>query len=174
MTLPAVFFRAALSLTLVASGCGDARDTEPVDTFAAQVEARAGVPFAQEGAVVSLEAPRTAAAGTPVPITIRVKNETSAPLDLYLRGRDVTFDIIVADSTGDVVCRKLGGEVTQAILQLRTLAPGEVLEMSDTWDQRSRRGTPVPPGKYMVRGSILTDGRTTLESGPAVLEITSR
>ena len=174
MTLPAVFFRAAPLLPLLLAACGDAGDAEPVDTFAAQVEARAGVPFAQEGAVVSLDVPPSVAAGAPVPIRLRVKNETAAPLDLYLRGRDVAFDITVADSTGDVVWRKLEGEVTQAILQLRTLAPGEVMELSHTWDQKSQRGSPVPPGRYTVRGSVLTDGRTTLDPPPATVEITNR
>ena len=172
MTLPAVFSCAALLLPVLATGCGDAGDSAPVDTFAAQAEARAGVPFPQEGAVVSLDVPESVRAGAPVPIAIRVKNETAAPLDLYLRGRDVAFDIIVADSTGDLVWRKLEGEVTQAILQLRTLAPGEVMELSHTWDQKSQRGSPVPPGSYTVRGSVLTDGRTTLESPAATLRIT--
>jgi hypothetical protein len=174
MTLPAVFFRPVLLLPLLAAGCGDAGDSEPVDTFAAQVEARAGVPFAQEGAVVSLDVPQAVAAGAPVPITIRVKNETAAPLDLYLRGRDVIFDITVADSTGDVVWRKLEGEVTQAILQLKTLAPGEVMELSHSWDQKSHRGQLVAPGRYTVRGSVLTDGQTTLDSPPATMEIKPR
>src|SRR5688500_1161343 len=173
MTLPAVFFRAVLLLPLLAAGCSDSSDSEPVDTFAAQVEARAGVPFAQEGAVVSLDVPTSMAAGAPVPIKIRVKNETAAPLDLYLRGRDVTFDITVADSTGDVVWRKLEGEVTQAILQLKTLAPGEVMELRHNWDQKSQRGQLVAPGRYTVRGSVLTDGQTTLDSPPATLEITA-
>jgi len=172
MTLPAVFFRAALLLPLLAAGCRDAGDSKPVDTFAAQVEA--GGPFAKEGAVVSLDVPRSVTAGTPVPMRIRVRNETAAPLDLYLRGRDVTFDITVADSTGDMVWRKLEGEVTQAILQLRTLAPGEVLELTHTWDQKSQRGQLVPPGRYTVRGSVLTDGQTTLDSPPETLEIAPR
>jgi intracellular proteinase inhibitor BsuPI len=171
MTLPAVFFRARLLLPLLVIGCGDAGDSEPVDSFAAQVEARGGVPFAQEGAVVSLDVPQSVAARTPVPITIRVKNETAAPLDLYLRGRDVTFDITVADSTGDMVWRKLEGEVTQAILQLKTLAPGEVMELSHIWDQKSQRGQLVAPGRYTVRGSVLTDGQSSLESPAAQIEI---
>src|SRR5687767_15473323 len=111
MTLPAVFFRAAMLLPLLAAGCGDAGEAEPVDTFAAQVEARAGVPFAQEGAVVTLEVPSRIGVGAPVPMRLRVRNTTSAPLDLYLRGREVTFDITVADSTGDAVWRRLEGEV---------------------------------------------------------------
>lgn len=153
-------------------GCGEAGKPEPVDTFATRVEARAGVPFAQEGAVVTLEVPQNVAVGAPVPISIRVKNETAAPLDLYLRGREVTFDIAIADSTGDGVWRRLEGEVTQAVLQLKTLAPGEVMELSHTWDQKSQRGLQVPPGRYRVRANILTDGQTELASNEGMLLIT--
>lgn len=174
MTLPAVFFRAALLLPLLAAGCGDAGDAEPVDTFAAQVEARGGVPFAQEAAVVTLDVPQSAAAGTPVPIRIRLKNEAAAPLDLYLRGRDVTFDVTVTDSAGDVVWRRLQGEVVQAIVQLKTLAPNETIELVHTWDQRSHRGAQVPPGRYAIRASILTDGQAQLASKEANLLIAAK
>jgi hypothetical protein len=115
--------------------------------------------------------PQTVNVGAPVPIRIRVRNETSSPMDLYLRGRDVTFDIAITDSTGDAVWRRLEGEPVQAILQLKTLAPGEVLELSHDWDQKSQRGNAVPVGRYSIRGSVLTDGRTALESPPAALEI---
>lgn len=171
MTLPTVFFRAALALPLLLVSCNERRDAAAVDTFAAQVEARAGVPFPQEGAVVTLDVPRSVAAGATVPIKLRVTNSTAAPLDLYLRGRDVTFDIAITDSAGDAVWGRLAGEPVQAILQLRTLAPGEVLELSHAWDQKSQRGSVVPPGRYSVRGSVLTDGTTTLESSVETLEI---
>lgn len=58
MTLPAVFFGAAIAVLL--AGCGDAGDTQAVDTFAAQVEARAGVPFARDSADVSPSVPAKA------------------------------------------------------------------------------------------------------------------
>ena len=169
MTLPAVFSFLGVALLF---GCSGGGDSEPVDTFATRVEARAGVPFAQEGAVVTLEMPETVNVGTPVPIRIRVRNESSSPLDLYLRGREPTFDIAIADSSGDAVWRRLEGEVTQAVLQLKTLAPGEVMELSHTWDQKSQRGQQVPLGRYVVKGSLVTDGQSTLESPPATLEIT--
>ena len=156
------------------AGCSERGDSAAVDTFAAQVEARAGVPFAQEGAVVSLDVPGSVPAGAVVPIKVRVRNATDAPLDLYLRGRDVTFDIAITDSAGDAVWSRLTGEPVQAILQLRTLAAGEVLELSHDWDQRSQRGSSVPPGQYTIRGTVLTDGTTTLESPPAQLEIVPR
>lgn len=174
MTLPTVFSCASLALPFLIAGCSERADTAALDTFAAQVEARAGVPFAQEGAVVSLDVPGSVPAGATVPIKLRVRNATDAPLDLYLRGRDVTFDIAVSDSSGDAVWSRLGGEPVQAILQLRTLAPGETLELSHDWDQRSQRGALVTPGRYTVRGTVLTDGTTTLESPPAELEITPR
>lgn len=174
MTLPTVFSCAVLALPFLLAGCSERGDSAAVDTFATQVEARAGVPFAQEGAVVTLDVPGSVATGAVVPIRIRVRNSTSAPLDLYLRGRDITFDITVTDSAGDAVWRRLEGEVVQAILQLRTLAPGEALELTHDWDQRSQRGSQVPAGRYTIRGAVLTDGRTTLESPPATLEIAPR
>ena len=84
MTSPTVFYCTVLALPLLAAGCGEGGQRESVDTFAAEVEARAGVPFAQEGAVVSLDVPGSVAAGGTVPIRLRVRNTTTAPLDLYL------------------------------------------------------------------------------------------
>lgn len=172
MALPTVFSCAALALPFLLVGCSERGDSAAVDTFAAQIEARAGVPFAQEGAVVSLDVPGSVVAGETVPIKVRVRNVSSAPLDLYLRGRDVTFDIAITDSAGDAVWSRLAGEPIQAILQLRTLAPGEVLELSHDWDQKSQRGGAVAPGRYTVRGTVLTDGTTSLESAPVPVEIT--
>jgi hypothetical protein len=171
MTLPTVFSCAFLSLPFLLAGCSERGGSAAVDTSAAQADARAEIPFAQEGAVVTLDVPGSVKTGAVVPIKLRVRNATSSPLDLYLRGRDVTFDIAIADSAGDAVWSRLTGEPIQAILQLRTLAPGEVLELSHDWDQKSQRGNQVPPGRYTVRGSVLTDGRTTLESGAETVEI---
>lgn len=171
MTLPTVCFCAALTVPLFVAGCTERGDSAAVDTFAAQVEARAGVPFAQEGAVVTLDIPDSVTSGAVVPIKLRVRNSTSVPLDLYLRGREVTFDIAITDSAGDAVWSRLQDEPIQAILQLRTLAPGEVMELGHEWDQRSQRGNQVPPGRYTVRGSILTDGRTSLEATAKTVEI---
>lgn len=173
MTPPAFFCGPAFVLAVLLASCTDApRVDSPVDTFTAKTEARAGVPLAKEGAVVTLVAPTLASPGTPVPLRVQVRNETAAPLDLYLRGREVTFDILVSDASGDAVWSRLSGQVTQAILQLRTLAPGEVMEMTHTWDQKSQRGAQVQPGTYKIRGMIITDGQSRLESAPVTIEIT--
>lgn len=172
MTLPAVFSCAVLTLVFLAGACSDRGGRQQPDAQATHTEDGALAPTAQEGVAVSLELPRTVKAGAAVPMRLVLRNTTSAPLDLYLRGREATFDIAIADSTGDAVWRKLEGEVTQAILQVRTLAPGEVMELTHEWSQQSRRGEQVAPGRYTVRGSVLTDGQTTLDAAPVTLEIT--
>lgn len=107
---------------------------------------------------ILLDAPDTVRAGEPVPVTIRVQNISDRPLDLYLRGRTIAFDVIVTGSDGTVVWRRLADEVIPAILRLETLGPGETLELTDTWDQRSNAGQAVSPGGYTVRGEILAEG----------------
>jgi hypothetical protein len=119
---------------------------------------------------LSLDLPREVRAGQPVPIAIRVENTGTRPLDLYLRGRTIAFDIFVTRPKGDVVWQRLKDEIIPAIIQLKVLGPGEVLELKDEWHQRDHRGKPVPPGSYLVRGSILTDG-PALETRAAPLRI---
>lgn len=117
--------------------------------------------------LVTLHAPESVAAGTAIPITMRVENKSAKPLELYLRGREITFDFIVTAGDGDVVWRRLEGQIVQAILRFEVLAPGQILEFGDSWDQRDNAGEMVPAGLYAVRGSVLSDGSLTLES-PAV------
>lgn len=104
-----------------------------------------------------LELPEQVSAGEPVPVTFRVENISDGPLDLYLTGRPIAFDLIVEDEGGTVVWRRLEDQVIPAILRIETLAPGERLELDDTWDQRSNAGEPVAPGAYTVRGELLTE-----------------
>lgn len=109
---------------------------------------------------LEIDVPPEVPAGEPVPITLRAKNLGAQPLDLYLRGREIAFDIIVTGA-GGVVWRRLEGRKAAAILQVRTLRPGESLELSDTWGQQTSRGIPAGPGDYMVEGSLpMEAGRT--------------
>ena|SRR5688572_8716915 len=175
MSLPAVFFSRVVQpalLALIAFGCETGGDSEAVDSISRPVEAVTQMPDPVVGARVSLVVPDTVALGAKVPITIRVANTTSAPLDLYLRGRVIAFDITITDATGAELWRRLEGETVLAIVQIRTLGPGETLELSHEWDQRTRSGRPAAPGVYGIRGSVLTDGSSSLVSGEARLVIT--
>ena len=118
---------------------------------------------------VELVVPSKVASGAPVPMAIRIGNTADRPIELHLQGRATVFDLIV--SRGDtVVWRRLEGEAAPAILQLRMLGPGEVLELKDTWEQVDRTGRRVEPGEYSVRGEVPTDGRP-LRAGPVPLTI---
>lgn len=111
--------------------------------------------------------------GVPVPITLRAVNTGTTPLELYLMGRSPTFDITVARPDGAVVWRRLEGQMVPAILQLRTLAPGETLEVRHDWDQRTTRGQIVSRGTYVVQGALLTDAQP-LRTPAAPLRIVAR
>ena len=174
MSLPAVLFFRAIQfglLALVASGCETGRDSEKVDSINRPADAVAPVPDPVAGARVSLVVPDTVARGAKVPIVIRVSNTTSAPLDLYLRGRDIAFDITITDWAGAELWRRLEGETVLAIIQIKTLGPGETLELSDEWDQRTKSGSPAAAGVYGINGSVLTDGSSSLVSNEARLVI---
>ena len=104
-----------------------------------------------------LHLPDRVAPGEPVPITFRVENATDRSLDLYLTGRPIAFDLIVTAEDGRTVWRRLEDETIPMVLRIQSLAPGETLELGETWDQRSNAGEFVPPGTYTVRGKLLTE-----------------
>ena len=115
--------------------------------------------------------PATVRAGEAVPITLRLMNTGQSPATIYLQGRPVAFDIVVSRRGGAVVWRRLEGAVVSAVLQVRTLAPGEVLEFSDKWSQQSNLGKSVGPGEYLVTGVLPTDPPAELRTQPVPLRI---
>jgi hypothetical protein len=118
---------------------------------------------------VEIVVPPKVAPGAPVPMAIRIGNTAERPIELHLQGRTVTFDLIVR--RGDsVVWRRLEGAAVPAILQIRMLGPGEVLELKDTWSQKDNAGGQVEPGEYSVSGTVPTDA-APLRAGPIPLRI---
>jgi hypothetical protein len=115
--------------------------------------------------------PASARVGEPVPITLRLKNTGRQPATVYLQGRPAAFDIIVSRSDGAVMWRRLEDAVIPAILQVRSLAPGAVLEFVDTWGQQTNLGQPVGPGEYLVTGVLPSDPPAELRTEPVRLRI---
>jgi hypothetical protein len=118
-----------------------------------------------------LTAPESARPRSPVSFAIQVENVGQEILELYLRGRDIAYDILVKDATGQVVWRRLEGEVIPGVIQLRVLEPGEAFELSHEWNQRTNAGAFVEPGQYIVEGLVLTDGPIPFASVPKRIEI---
>jgi len=104
-----------------------------------------------------LEMPPEVRAGEVVPIVLRLENSGDRPLELYLRGRTIAFDVVVARPDGHVVWRRLQGEIIPAVVRVELLGPGEALELRGEWDQRTSGGEPVAPGAYVAHGVVLTD-----------------
>jgi Intracellular proteinase inhibitor len=113
----------------------------------------------------TLVAPDSARRGHDVPIVIRLVNTGKAPENLYLTGRTITFDIVVARPDGQVVWRRLEHVTGQQILQVKTLGPGDLMELNDVWRAN------VDPGDYTVTGIVPTD-RQPLQTAPVRVRIT--
>jgi hypothetical protein len=115
----------------------------------------------------------TVTAGEPVPVTLRAENVTDRRLDLYLTGREVTMDLVVTNTAGDTIWRRLEGEVVPMVLRVESLEPNASLELTATWPGRDQGDRPVVPGLYRVRGSILAEGGA-ITSAPRDLRIRAR
>jgi hypothetical protein len=104
-------------------------------------------------------------------MTLRLQNIGDRPLDLYLRGRTIAFDVVVTRDDGSVVWRRLEGEIIPAIIQQVPLGAGEVVALQTEWDQRTSAGTPTRPGRYDVQAILPTDERDPLTSQLAQIHI---
>jgi hypothetical protein len=161
-------------LAMSYAGCAGHPPGESADSAvsaAPMAESKTMTPMAPESLRVRLEVAREIRVGQPVPIVLRLENTGERPLDLYLRGRTIAFDIFITRPAGRIVWQRLKDEIIPAIVQLKVLRPGEVLELKDEWPQRDNRGEPVAPGSYVVRGTVLTEGPAALETPPASLLI---
>ena len=115
--------------------------------------------------------PACVSVGEGVPITLRLTNADRQAASVYLQGRPTAFDIVVTRRDGTPVWRRLEGAVVPAVLQVRQLTPGAVLEFHDTWPQRTNVGAAVGPGEYLVTGVLPTDPPAELRTRPARLRI---
>jgi hypothetical protein len=120
---------------------------------------------------VRLRAPEFATPRTPVGYSVVITNEGDEPLELNLSGREINFDLIVTGKGGERVFSRLSEGATQSILRLETLAPGESITLSDSWDQRDSTGNFVAPGFYTLQALVMTDSEPFI-SQDALLHIT--
>jgi hypothetical protein len=93
-----------------------------------------------------------------VVITLRVRNPGDHAIDVYMRGRSPTFDVIISREDGATVWHRLQNEIIPAIALVRTLAPAEQFDISAEWDGRDSSGVPVVAGKYIARAHLLVEG----------------
>ena len=119
---------------------------------------------------LELAIPHEVHLGGLVPIVLRVTNTGSHALDLYLRGREPTFDVIAASQDGKIVWRLLENTIVPAILSIERLEPNASLTLHASWELSGERDMPIPPGTYSLVGILFTDG-PELRTPPAVLRV---
>src|SRR5215213_10224855 len=90
----------------------------------------------RDSMILDVVLPDTVHAGQAVPITVRLTNQSRKAATLYSQGRPTAFDIVVSWPDGRLVWHRLNEAVISSVLQVRELAPGEVLEFADTWQQQ--------------------------------------
>jgi hypothetical protein len=120
---------------------------------------------------LALDLPGELAPGEAIDVVLRVRNDTPRTVELGLRGRDPTFDVVVADAGGRIVWRRLEGAALLAILRLRPLAPGEEMVLRARWDGRMRDGVQAPAGEYAVQALLHTDEAVPLSTRPVPLRL---
>jgi hypothetical protein len=107
---------------------------------------------------LKIDVPAQVRLGESVLITLHVRNTSDRELTLYLRGRTITFDLVISTPDGTEIWRRLANEMVPAIIRIETLPPGGRLTLEDVWHQRSNESAPVTAGRYRVYGELLTDG----------------
>jgi hypothetical protein len=105
-----------------------------------------------------LDGPQSARLGVPVTFVLRVRNEAAQTTTLYLRGREIAFDVVLTDTNGREIWSRLHDQVVQAIVRVEQVDPGQSIELRHTWNQHDNLGRPARPGEYNVQGLVLTDG----------------
>jgi hypothetical protein len=108
---------------------------------------------------LSLQVPSPVRAAETVALTLILKNESDAPVELGLTGReDSGFcrDFVVSTPDGADLWRFIDPDTMacESILSPRTLGPGEELTLGGEWNQTDTLGTPVAAGGYLVRGIL--------------------
>ena len=107
---------------------------------------------------ITLDAPATVKRRARVRMTLRAENVGDRSLDLELRGRAPAVDASIETVDGTVLWNSTYAQLVPAILLLATVHVGESLVLPIEWNQRDRLGQQVPPGNYLIRAGLLTDG----------------
>ena len=106
-----------------------------------------------------------------MPLVFRVTNSGNESVTLYLMGRTPAADFRISDEDGRIIWSRLHGQTVLGALRLYPLGAGEALAFRHVWNGRSDSGGVVPPGKYAIRGVLLTDELEGWASPPAGIHI---
>ncbi len=104
--------------------------------------------------------------GEAVAVTLRVTNVAAGPVAVTFGGQQ--FDVLVRQR-GGLIWQWSHDKAFAQVIRTRTLAPGEAMTYSASWDQRDLQGRQVDPGPYDLHGVFLgsqQSGPRSVEAGP--------
>ena len=104
------------------------------------------------GISISLEFQRNVALGQPVLIELVLTNEGDDAVEVD-HGVPFYENVLVFTSVGDQVWKKLRGAIAPVGGSTR-LEAGEQIRLETLWEQRDLDGFVLPPGCYLVRGTV--------------------
>lgn len=167
-TMKGMRIAAAFALCMLASGCQGASNVTPLEN---QMNTPGSA--RSDSLALQLDAPAQAAVGSPMRLTLTLRNITQRPTQVMLGGRP-PYDFALTSADGAKSWQWSDDHAVQMILETRTLEPGEQLEYEAEWLVKDRSGNAPPPGRYLVRGVLNMDPPDKLETTPRELVLTSR
>jgi hypothetical protein len=108
-------------------------------------------------------------------MTLRVRNAVDHAAVLESGDSATTFSFRVTREDGELVWDRLdqlGFALT--VLKWKTLAPGEELRFSDSWNLRDMGGALVKPGNYVVQAVLNTKEEEGLTTSRQILVVDGR
>jgi hypothetical protein len=130
-------------------------------------------PIPEDNAIAWLEMPGKIKLGTTVPLILRVKNISNKVIKLereYLKGYPLSHSFRVTTLDGNEIWY---WEQPESNLQFRLygkdLLPGETDLITGDWQQVDNAGNPVPPGNYLIEGTV-----SGFKTCPMTLNIANR
>lgn len=106
------------------------------------------------GVNISLEIERTVPAGRPVSIEVVLANGSDDAVE-FDHGIPFHENVMIFAPNGDQVwAKRLRGEGVVGTGGSTRLRSGDQVSLQTLWDQRDQDGFELPPGRYLVRGTV--------------------
>lgn len=142
---------ALAAVAIAVAACGAGPSAAPTE---ADIDGSTGL-----GALrLSLAVPDEVLAGTSLSVVLTLTNVGVQPVTFVYGGYqgEVFFDVVAADLDGNEVWSRLHGRTLPRIATSRILAPGEVIQLLESWNLTDNMGKPLPRGSYRISAKVLS------------------
>jgi hypothetical protein len=121
---------------------------------------------------IDLRVPGEISAGETLDIELRVRNPGPDSAVLLLPGGELAFDVTVRSVEGVTIWNRLHGIEVPMVLEMRPIAPDEVVSFHALWKQCDMSGRQVSPGTYHLH-AVLRSEEMELPARPSSITISA-